>query len=228
MTTAHICCPGPTLTYDWLDEHTDGTIYTVNLALQIAPRCDWWVTHDNPNRIHELCLPQARELDVRLVVAGHRNRSRLWRKFGFDGPIEEMDVERSREMQGPYKTNYSTCLAIAHALKEGARRLEFHGVTMEGVGYFGGQNPRPKYHAPGEERAWTKRWESKEVNVMRAVYRYLVSNNVEAIGLPAKVTEGGPSEDPDEDEVDPPQHWPEHMVHRFEVGEDGQIAFEEK
>jgi hypothetical protein len=84
---AIICCPGPKTGDDWSWFGSDADwrpIYCVGLALLWAARCDYWVSADAPNGVHETCRAAFERIRPAVITSGrHVGAWREWGKRGW-------------------------------------------------------------------------------------------------------------------------------------------------
>lgn len=189
MITFYICCPGPSLHWDWLDVEQHPLI-CINMAIIDAPRCDYWCCIDRPNKVHFPCKDDYERL--RPVVVTKKKRYKPWREFLGEGAKlvncyspEYISGWVNRADTG---ASLSMITALGFAVANGATRVVFHGVDLEGLDYGRFGNPKER-----EESCWNKRW-PKEIRAMSVLLKDSRQNGVELVGLPEVVTNIGSCE----------------------------------
>jgi len=165
----HIACPGPSLDFERIPD--DGNpLICVNAALKAAPRCDFWVCWDSPNKIHEQAFPRARELQPILVCGTYGARdnwvtvmreSCLWPwATWLDMVVNPKPWGPPWYMEATKGPAFSTFSAMGWALKRGATDLRLYGADMSGMGYYDDRVTRLKAAQKPNAR-WGKRWKAE-------------------------------------------------------------------
>ena len=131
---AIIALPGPSL--DFGDIPDDVPIICVNLALYWAPRCDFWVSVEQPNEIHLRCEGAFADTLPMVITTEANSTSVRWQELVQSrtdicyAPFEPKWLEAAHGV-----ANNSKLLAICFAIQNGIKDIELRGNGMSGTGY---------------------------------------------------------------------------------------------
>lgn len=191
MTTWHICCPGPTLDWAALGD-PGGKIICINMGLIGAPRADYWCCIDRPNAVHETCVEDFHRLKPLLLTK--KKRFPNWQKLLGDVLLENAYARQGFSIDWVQRshsgTTFSVFTATAYAVAAGATEIVYHGVSLGGVGYQNGRNPKRERKGTPEKAdagIWKKRW-PREIACWRKLWEGSKGSGVELRGLPVVVT----------------------------------------